>query len=102
VNLYDGVVPREDEHFATLHEREGLRIVRILSGEVETPKEFCDEWDEWVVLLRGRARLEMEGREYALKAGESLFIPAHTPHTLLFVESGSLWLAVHYDPRRCG
>ena len=101
MNLFDGVVPKEDELFTMLHESQGLKIVRILSGEIEAPKEFCDEWAEWVVLLRGKARLRMGGELYEIEAGDSLFIPANTPHTLLFVAPGSLWLAVHYDPKRC-
>ncbi|SMC08430.1 cupin domain-containing protein [Nitratiruptor tergarcus] len=102
MNIYDGEVPREDEVFTTLHKTDAIEIVRIISGEVATPKEFIDTKDEWVVLLKGKAKLQMDERIYELEAGDTLFIPANTSHFLLSVTPGSLWLAVHYDPKRCG
>jgi cupin 2 domain-containing protein len=39
------------------------------------------------------------GREVALKAGDYLFLPARTPHTVRQVSDGALWLAVHLHGR---
>ena len=34
----------------------------------------------------------------ALTSGDHLFLPAQTPHTVLQVSDGALWLAVHLHP----
>ncbi|BCD68723.1 cupin domain-containing protein [Nitratiruptor sp. YY09-18] len=95
LNLYKYTIPGKDEDFTTLFMNEKVEIVRIVSGRVETPKHFKDETDEWVVLLKGEAKLKMEGRLYHLQPGDNLFIPAYMPHTLVEVVPGSLWLAIH-------
>ena len=102
MNLFKYELPPEGESFETLHKRGTLKIVRIVSTSIDEPKEFCDKWEEWVVLLQGEAKLSMSGQEIVLKAGDTLYIPANTPHTLTSVTRGALWLAVHYDPKRCG
>ena len=102
MNLYDFEVPDKDEIFETLYKKGSLEIVRIVSSVLEKEKRFCDEKDEWVVLLKGEATLWMQGETIHLHEGDTLFIPANTPHTLLSVSKGSLWLAVHYDPKKCG
>ncbi len=102
MNLFDFVIPQKGERFETLHKRGSLEIIRIVSASLDEPKEFCDDKDEWVVLLQGDAKLAMDGEEKVLKAGDILYIPAHTPHTLTSVTKGALWLAVHYDPKKCG
>jgi cupin 2 domain-containing protein len=54
--------------------------------------------DEWLVLLRGRATLEVAGEPMELVAGDCLVLPAHTPHRVLSTGAGALWLAVHVHP----
>jgi len=39
--------------------------------------------------------LRVEQKEVTLTKGESLFISAKTPHQILEMESGTVWLAVH-------
>ena len=102
MNLFEYELPYKDESFKTLHKRGSLEIVRIVSASVDEPKDFCDERDEWVVLLQGEAKLTMNDQEIVLRSGDIFFIPALTPHTLLSVAKGTLWLAVHYDPKKCG
>ncbi len=102
MNLFDFIQPQKGEDFKTLHKRGSLEIIRIVSASLEEPKEFCDDKDEWVVLLQGEAKLAMSGQEIVLKAGDTLYIPANTPHSLTSVTKGALWLAVHYDPKKCG
>ncbi len=82
MNLFEAAFPETGERFEILHRCGDLEIVRILSTSLDGPKEFCDERDEWVVLMRGAATLVIEGRELHLRAGDTLFIPANTPHTL--------------------
>jgi cupin 2 domain-containing protein len=87
--------PAADEEVARLLELDGLVIEHILSGRLDAPVDYLQDEDEWVVLLAGSATLVVDGEDVELSAGEWLFLPAGTPHTLVRVEPGSSWLAVH-------
>ncbi len=93
MNLFHYEIPKKGECFETLLADGCVEIVRIVSGEVKE-QSFCDERDEWVVLLKGSAVVVMD-EEIELRAGDTLFIPAGRKHLLKKVEPGSLWLAVH-------
>ncbi len=95
MNLYDYSIPQEGEAFTSLLERKNVRILRIVSSETPDPVEYRQEEDEWVVLLEGSATMEIEGEIRTLQRGETLFLPAHTPHRVLTTSPGTLWLAVH-------
>jgi cupin 2 domain-containing protein len=69
--------------------------VRIISSDQLEKKEYCQEEDEWVVILEGSALLLIKGEEKRVDKGECLFIPAHTRHSVVKTEKGTLWLAVH-------
>jgi cupin 2 domain-containing protein len=89
------------ELFTTLVDRGAVRIERIVSRGHATP---AGEWydqdrHEWVLLLRGAARLAFaDGREVALAPGDWLEIPAHTRHRVAWTDpdQDTVWLAVHY------
>lgn len=99
-NLYENALPpAKGERFDTLLSHQGLVIERIVSTSRIESQEYVQEQDEWVVLLTGEATLEVAGRELALKAGDYLFLPARTPHTVRRVSDGALWLAVHLHGR---
>jgi len=72
-----------------------VTVEQILSGRLERPGDYLQSHDEWVVLLAGRARLDVAGEPVELTAGEWLLLPAGVPHTVLETEPGSSWLAVH-------
>ncbi len=98
-NLFtDARVPSTGERFDTLVQQGNVVIERIVSSSDITPTEYVQIQDEWVVLLTGEARLEVAGRPVSLKAGDHLFLPAHTPHTVTQVSQGATWLAVHIHP----
>jgi len=99
-NLYeDALPPATGERFDTLLLHRGLVIERIVSTSKIESQEYVQEQDEWVVLLTGEAMLEVAGRKVPLKAGDYLFLPALTPHTVQKVSDGALWLAVHLHGR---
>lgn len=99
-NLFsDSQMPSSGERFDKLLEQDGVVIERIVSGADVTPTEYIQPQDEWVVLLTGQARLEVAGEQVSLEAGDHLFLPAHTPHTVRQVSPGATWLAVHLFPR---
>ena len=99
-NLYeDALPPATGERFDTLLSHQGLVIERIVSTSRIESQEYLQEQDEWVLLLTGEATLEVAGRKVPLKAGDYLFLPARTPHTVQKVSDGALWLAVHLHGR---
>ena len=91
-----------EEVFETLLSADGVRIERIVSFGHASPEGFWYDQDdnEWVMVLRGAARLEFEGREEALdlRAGDYVNIPAGVRHRVDWTtpEEPTLWLAVWY------
>ena len=86
----------------------GVRIERIVSlGHASPPGFWYDQPQaEWVVLLRGAARVLFEGDEKAieLRPGDWLDIPARRRHRVEWTdpETPTVWLAVRYgDGERC-
>lgn len=95
-NLYeDALPPAQGERFDTLLSHRGLVIERIVSTTKIASQQYVQEQDEWVALLQGEALLDVAGREVPLRAGDYLFLPSRTPHTVLRVSDGAMWLAVH-------
>lgn len=98
-NLFsDAEAPITGERFDTLVQQGHVVIERIVSGSEVQPVEYVQAQDEWVVLLTGEAQLDVAGQPVSLKAGDHLFLPAQTPHTVTKVSSGAIWLAVHIHP----
>lgn len=91
----------EAEEFRTLLETGAVRIERIVStGQATPPGSWYDQaWDEWVLLLAGRARLRLDGEaeDRALRPGDHLLIPARVRHRVVATstEEPTVWLAVH-------
>ncbi len=89
------------ELFTTLLARPGLRVERIVSrGQTTQPGQWYDQdWDEWVLLLSGGARLCIEGRPQAhiLKPGDYVLLPAHCRHRVEWTDPQveTVWLALH-------
>jgi len=92
--------PAKGERFEVLLEHRNLVVERILSSSDITPTEYVQEQDEWVLLVRGSAVLEVAGEQRTLEAGDYFFLPARVPHTVKEVSDGALWLAVHLHPER--
>lgn len=97
--------PGAEEAIETLLNGDGLRVERIVSDGHASPAGFWyDQGEaEWVLLLRGHARLEIEGeaRERELGPGDSVFLPAHCRHRVTWTMPGesTVWLAIFADPR---
>ena len=85
----------DKEIFETLLKDKNIEIKKIISNTLKTPQEFCQKEDEFVVLLKGCAKIKINGEIKKLKAGDYLFIPANTPHTLIKTKKIAIWLAIH-------
>jgi cupin 2 domain-containing protein len=92
-----------DEHYTTLAQGKGVRIERIVSeGQATAPGFWYDQAQaEYVLMLSGRARLEIEGQpELELGSGDWVDIPAHVRHRVAWTtpDERTVWLAVFYEP----
>jgi len=95
VNIFDYITPSKNETFTTLLEHKNIKINRIVSAENIEQIEYRQDEDEWLVVIEGEARLSLNGKEQTLCKGDTLFIPAITPHTVLETQKGTVWLTVH-------
>jgi len=101
-NFFSGLPEQmPNEFFEPILKRDGLEIERIISkGHVTPPGEWYDQgWDEWVLLLQGRAILciQNEDKLVEMKAGDYLLLPAHVLHRVEWTETEpeTIWLAIH-------
>ena len=97
MNIYNYITPNAGENFTTLLKKENIKIARIVSSDKLEPKEYCQEEDEFVILLEGSAVLEIEGSKITLNRGDTLLIPAKTRHKVLSTQKGTLWIAIHAE-----
>jgi cupin 2 domain-containing protein len=93
---------RYDEVFQTIKETNNVRIERIISKGQVSPKDFWydQEENEWVILLKGSARLLFEDGELVeLNSGDYLNIPANKKHRVEWTskDSETIWVAVFYS-----
>ncbi len=101
-NLFAGV-PDDlpDELVETLVASGSVRIERIVSQGHVSPEGFWYDQPqpEWVVVLRGAARLRFEDRVVEMKPGDWIDIPAHQKHRVDWTtpDEPTVWLAVHYS-----
>ncbi|GAX88355.1 cupin 2 domain-containing protein [Lebetimonas natsushimae] len=97
MNIYEikNLPEIDSEIFETLLKYKNVEIKKIISNTLKTPQTFIQKEDEFVVLLKGCAKIEINGEIKKLKSGDTLFIPANTPHTLLKTKKIAIWLAVH-------
>ena len=95
----DSAPPAKGERFDALAEFRGVRIERIVGSAGPEPTKYLQSHDEWVVLLRGHATLEVFGESHDLAPGDHVRLPAGTPHTVVRTSNDALWLAVHVEPK---
>lgn len=93
---------RGAEHFDTLVKLGDGRVERIVSFGQCSPEGFWYDQDhhEWVIVLRGRGTLQIEGRHQPIDLGPGDYIelPARTRHRVAWTtaEEPTIWLAVHH------
>lgn len=106
-NLFAGIPSHlPDELYITLLDAAKVRIERIVSHGHTSPEGFWYDQNqhEWVVVLKGAARLRFEDDEQPIemKSGDFVNIPAHTRHRVDWttLDEPTIWLAVHYGDQR--
>lgn len=102
--LFDAIPDEAPEELCQdLLTRDAFRIERIVSFGQASPAGFWYDQThhEWVLLVRGRAGLEIEGEPVReLGPGDWIDIPARVRHRVAWTSADepTIWLAVHYDP----
>jgi len=104
-NLFDNVPGSlREEQIIEILSLPGATIERIVSTGQTSPQEFWYDQDltEWVLVLSGAARIQMEGEEEPrqLTTGDYLCIPPHKKHRVVWTdpERPTIWLVIHLDP----
>ena len=95
MNFYDCITPKSGETFTTLLEHKNIKINRIVSSNSIEPVEYLQDEDEWLVVIEGEATLQVKNEKKILSKGDTLFIPAKTPHQVLDTKENTVWLTVH-------
>ena len=84
----------------TLIQAADVRIERIVSYGHASPEGFWYDQDEheWLVVLQGAARLQLEDRTVDLGRGDHINLPAHTKHQVEWTtnDQPTIWLAIFY------
>ena len=88
-----------EEHTTPLLDVPGARLERIVSRGQVSPTGFWydQDEDEWVAVIQGAARLEIEEQgELSLGPGDHVFLPAHCRHRVTWTdpEQVTIWLAL--------
>jgi cupin 2 domain-containing protein len=101
MNLFANIPENFSEELTTVLEKgHGVRIERIVSQGHSSPADFWYDQpeSEWVLVLKGAARLEFEDRMVEMSPGDYINIPAHTKHRVAWTspDEPTIWLAVHY------
>ncbi len=92
----------EQEVFETLISSEVVKVERIISkGHTTGTGQWYDQdLSEWVMVLKGAAKLVFEGGEPVhLIEGSYINIPAHQKHRVEWTDPNqeTIWLAIHYS-----
>ena len=89
-----------DELITTLLNVANVRIERIVSEGHTSPDGFWYDQDEheWVIVLKGAARLRFEDSILEMKPGDFVNIPARKKHRVDWTtpDEPTIWLAVFY------
>jgi cupin 2 domain-containing protein len=98
-NVFAKLAKRVDrEDFLTLFENSSAKIERIVSHSHRSPPGFWydQNWDEWVIVMRGSATLEFEDNDLLeLKEGDYVTIAKRVKHRVARTSRETVWLAVH-------
>ncbi len=89
----------DQEHHATLIQNRHVRLQRIESPARFRSEPFLQPEDEWILVLQGEGTLDIAGEKVTLRVGDSLMIPAETPHQVLTTSTDPLciWLTLHFE-----
>lgn len=96
MNIFTDIqIPQNGESFEALYEKNGVLIERIVSSENLEEKVYKQPYDEWLVLLKGKAILLVEEEIIELYEGDTYLIEKEKEHQVKSTMRGTIWLCVH-------
>ena len=106
-NIFEKILPNCDkEIFEILLQNDNIKIERIVSYGQTSPVGFWYDQDdnEFVLLLKGKAKIEFENKEVILNKGDYLLIPKHKKHRVSYTlpNRPTIWLAIFFTGEKNG
>jgi len=103
-NVFENI-PSElpKELFEELESGKSFRLERIVSGGHVSPPDFWYEQSqhEWVILLRGAARIEFDGDADSVELAPGNYLTIHSGqrHRVVWTDPDekTVWLAIHFE-----
>ncbi|MDR1614086.1 MAG: cupin domain-containing protein [Campylobacteraceae bacterium] len=95
MSIFDKPAPKCGEIHDILCKLDNVEIAHIISSSMLPDMEYCQNMDEFVMILEGEALMKIENQEIRLKKGEYIFIKAFVKHRILNCKNGTHWLAVY-------
>ena len=99
-NIYDSISQNIDQElFEVLLEQGSVKIQRIVSTGQVSSSWYDQDFNEWVIVLKGAAMICFEDKQTIhLEEGSYINIPAHKKHRVSWtsLQSETVWLAVCY------
>jgi cupin 2 domain-containing protein len=96
-NIFHDIPKSADEIIQELVRFDNVRIERIISNGNSSPEGFWYDQheNEWVIVLKGSAKLEFEDDIIELAEGDYILIPAHMKHRVAetSADGETVWLA---------
>ena len=101
MNIFSDIPEKLPEELTEiLIESQNIRIEKIVSDGHNSPKDFWYDQNEneWIIVLKGNAKIEFEDKVVTLKEGDYLNIPKHKKHRVKSTSKTekTIWLAVFY------
>ena len=83
----------------TLVQNEGVGITLFAFAKGEGISTHESKGDALVVVLAGKGRLTIDGKDYELAKGDSIVMPANHPHAVYGIEAFKMLLVVTFPER---
>ncbi|AJI57224.1 cupin domain protein [Francisella philomiragia] len=74
-----------------------IEIEEIISTGQTTPKDkpYNQNHDEWVYIVSGKAKMQIENKSITLNKGDYLLIKSGETHWVTYTENKTEWIAIH-------
>ncbi len=97
-NILSEILPSDDEIFETIFKNGNIKIERIVSNGQTSPENFWYDQNkyEFVILIKGKAKLEFVDRDVELSNGDYLIIKPHEKHRVVCTSKPAVWLCVFF------
>ena len=99
-NIYDLPEKLNKEYTEILHQSKHTIVEQIISKghTTEEGKWLIQEHAEWVMIVQGHAKLEIEDHKFTLHQGDNILIEGSKRHRVTETSKipECIWLAVHF------